>query len=182
MVKVVNTKRLATAGSRERKMTGCNESSITLPGNELDARVANLVPAVVSLLQRISSVEPTMSNEQGTDVRLTSELSFPDGIGEGTIVAELFTYRDDVRLDLHIEHDRVFAMADGNASDRRCYLTDYVASVVLDAEEEALPSEFVRKVVAGVTAARDAVRRHNRRANLPWTEIRVAAREAEPVS
>ena len=163
-------------------MTGCNESSVTLPGNELDARVANLVPAVVSLLQRISSVDPTVSNEQGTDVRFTSELSFPDGIGEGTIVAELFIYRDDVRLDLNIEHNRVFATADGSASDRRCYLNDYVASVVLDAEEEALPSEFIRKVVAGVTAARDAVRRHNRRANLPWTEIRVAARETEPVS
>ncbi len=163
-------------------MTGCNDSNAAAPVSELDARLGSLVPAVVSLLQRVTSVEPAVTHDVGTDVRFTSELSFPDGIGEGEIVAKLFVYRDTVRLDLHIEHNRVFATAHGRPSERRCYLNDYVASVTLDAESDTLPNDFVRGVVAGITAASDAVRRHNRRAKLPWHEIRVAALETEPVA
>ena len=163
-------------------MTGCNESNATLPVDELDARLGNLVPAVVSLLQRITSVEPAVTFDVGTNVKFSSELSFPDGVGVGEIVAELFLYRAAVRLDLHIEHNRVFATANGKPSDRRCYLSDYVASVTLDDEGDTLPNEFVRSVVAGVTAARDAVRRHNRRAKLPWHEVRIAVRETEPIT
>ena len=162
-------------------MTGCKDSNTALPDSELDARMGDLVPAVVSLLQRITSIEPAVTCDQETGAKFTSALSFPDGIGEGEIVAKLFLYRDAVRLDLHIEHNRSFATADGRSSDRRCYLNDYVASVTLDAEEDTLPAEFVRGVVAGVGAARDAVRRYNRRASVPWNEIRIAAREAELV-
>jgi hypothetical protein len=162
-------------------MTGCNDSNAAAPVIELDARLGSLVPAVVSLLQRITSDEPAVTYDGETNVKFTSELSFPDGIGEGEIAAELFVYRDAVRLDLHVEHNRVFATAHGRPSDRRCYLNDYVASATLDAGSDTLPNDFVRGVVAGITAARDAVRRHNRRASLPWTEIRVAARETEPV-
>ncbi len=156
-------------------MTGCQDSNATLPVVEIDARLESFIPAVVSLLQRITSVKPTVTYAVGTDVKFSSELSFPDGIGEGEIAAELFVYRDTVRLDLHLEHNRVFATANSKPSERRCYLKDFVASVTLDAEQDTLPNDFVRGVVAGVTAARDAVRRHNRRAKLPWNEIRVAA-------
>ena len=162
-------------------MTGCQDSNATLSVVEIDARLESLIPAVVSLLQRITSVEPAVTYGAATDVKFTSELSFPDGIGEGEIAAELFLYRDAVRLDLHLEHNRVFATANGSPSQRRCYLNDFVASVALDAEQDTLPNDFVRGVVAGVTAARDAVRRHNRRAKLPWNEIRVAAGQFEPV-
>ncbi len=162
-------------------MTGCNDSNTALPVSDIDARLGNLVPEVVSLLRRITSAEPAVTYGAATDVKFTSELSFPDGIGEGEIAAELFLYRDAVRLDLHIEHNRIFATAADSASAHRCYLNDYVASVTLDADEDSLPSDFVRGVVAGVTAARDAVRRHNRRTNLPWHEIRVAVREPELV-
>ena len=158
-------------------MTGCKDSNTALPDSELDARVGNLVPAVVSLLQRVTSTEPAVKYDHGTGMKFTSALSFPDGIGEGEIVCEVFLYRNAVRVDLSIEHNRVFAVADGRPSDRRCYLNDYVASVTLDADEDALPVDFVRAVVAGVAAARDAVRRHNRRASVPWHEIRVAAGE-----
>ncbi len=161
-------------------MTGCQDSNATLPVVEIDARLESFIPAVVSLLQRITSVKPTVTCE-GTDVKFSSELSFPDGIGEGEIAVELFVYRDAVRLDLHLEHNRVFATAHSRPSGRRCYLNDFVASVTLDAEEDTLPNDFVRGVVAGVTAARDAVRRHNRRAKLPWNEIRVATGQFEPV-
>ena len=160
-------------------MTGCKDSNTAISDSELDARVGNLVPAVVSLLQRLTSADPTVTNEEdrGSGVRFTSPLSFPDGIGEGSIVCEVFVYRSAVRLDLHIDHNRTFALADATASERRCYLNDYVASVTLDADQETLPVEFVRGVVAGVAAARDAVRRHNRRAAVPWHEVRVAAQE-----
>ncbi len=162
-------------------MTGCQDSNATLPVVEIDARLESFIPAVVSLLQRITSVKPVVTYAVGTDVKFSSELSFPDGIGEGEIAAELFVYRDAVRLDLHLEHNRVYATANGRPSERRCYLNDFVASVTLDAEQDALPNDFVRGVVAGVTAARDAVRRHNRRAKLPWHEIRVAAGQSQPV-
>ena len=162
-------------------MTGCQDSNATLSVVEIDGRLESLVPAVVSLLQRITSVKPTVTYTVGTDVKFSSELSFPDGIGEGEIAAELFVYRNAVRLDLHLEHNRVFAMADGNPSERRCYLNDFVASVALDVGQDTIPNDFVRGVVAGVTAARDAVRRHNRRAKLPWNEILVAAGQFEPV-
>ena len=162
-------------------MTGCKDTNTALPVSDMEARLGDIVPEVVSLLQRITSVEPAVTYEAGTDVKFTSELSFPDGIGEGEIIAELFVYRDAVRLDLHIEHNRVFATGNDQASGRRCYLNDYVASVTLDADEDSFPSDFVRGVVAGVTAARDAVRRHNRRASLPWHQIRVAVREPELV-
>ena len=158
-------------------MTGCNDSNTALGVTELDAPVGNLVPAVVNLLQRVSAIEPTIASEQATEVQVTSALTFPDGIGEGKLVADLFIYRDEIRLDLHIDHNRVFATAEGGPSDRRCYLNDYVASVTLDSQEEQLSSDFVRKVVAGVAAARDAVRRHNRRSQAPWNEIRVAVGE-----
>ena len=162
-------------------MTGCKDTNTALPVSDMEARLGNIVPEVVSLLQRITSVEPAVTYEAGTNVKLTSELSFPDGIGEGEIAAELFVYRDAVRLDLHLEHNRVFATGNDTPSERRCYLNDYVASVTLDADEDSLPSDFVRGVVAGVTAARDAVRRHNRGVNLPWHQVRVAVREAELV-
>ncbi len=160
-------------------MTGCKDSNTAISDSELDARMGNLVPAVVSLLQRLASADPTVTNEDGggSGVRVTSPLSFPDGIGEGSIVCEVFIYRGAVRLDLQIDHNRKFAVADGTASERRCYLNDYVASVTLDADQETLPVDFVRGVVAGVAAARDAVRRHNRRASVPWHEVRVAAQE-----
>ncbi len=162
-------------------MTGCQDSNATLPVVEIDDRLESFIPAVVSLLQRITSVKPTVTHAVGTDVKFSSELSFPDGIGEGEIAAELFVYRDAVRLDLHLEHNRVFATANSRPSGRRCYLNDFVASVTLDAEQDTLPNDFVRGVVAGVTAARDAVRRHNRQAKLPWNEIRVVAGQFEPV-
>jgi hypothetical protein len=56
-------------------------------------------------------------------------------------------------------------------------LNDYVASITIRDLCESLPPDFVRGVVAGIAAARDAVRRHNRRCQAPWNEVRVAALE-----
>ena len=57
----------------------------------------------------------------------------------------------------------MYASPDGTPSDQACYLNDFVASVTVPQGATALPEEFVRHVVAGIAAARDAVRRHNRR-------------------
>lgn len=156
-------------------MTGCMNSNAALPDRELDARVGRLASAVEELLQRITKIEPTVSNLDGSGVRLTSPLTFPDGIGKGDVIAELFPYRDELRLDIHVDHNRFFALADGNPSERPCFLNDYVASITIQDLSESLPPDFLRSVVAGVAAARDAVRRHNRRCQAPWNEVRVAA-------
>lgn len=153
-------------------MTGCQNSNAAVP---VDAGVTNLTSAVGDLLHRITKVEPIVTRLEGAGVKLVSPLSFPDGIGKGDIVAKLFPYRAALRLDLYVDHNRMFARADGTASGRHCFLNDYVASVNVDPAAVALPPEFIRSVVAGIGAARDAVRRHNRRNQAPWTQVQVAA-------
>ena len=143
---------------------------------ELDDNVGNIVPAVEDLLRRVTNQQPTARSEDST-VELVAPLAFPDRIGWGKVVADVFRYREAVRIDLKIDHNRMFAMAGGAPSDRRCFFNDYVASVSVPFGESELPATFVRGVVAGVAAARDAVRRHNRSSRGPWDEIRVAARE-----
>jgi hypothetical protein len=163
-------------------MTGCLDPKTSLPAGAIQETIHALVPALSSLLTRITNVEATVSQSEEFGVRLASPLTFPDGIGEGAAVAELFRYRDKVRLDIHVEHNRFFALADGGPSERRCFLNDYVASVTIDVGATTVPTEFVRNVVSGVAAARDAVRRHNSRAQAPWNEIRVSALVAEVVA
>jgi len=103
-------------------------------------------------------------------------LRFPDGIGLGRVVAQLFRYRDKVRLDIEIVHNRTFARPDGAPSDRRCFMNDFIASVAIAAKTEDLETDFRRGVVSGVHAAREAVQRHNRQQIAPWNQVKVAAR------
>ncbi len=158
-------------------MTGCMNSNAALPDRKLDADVGRLASAVEELLHRITKVEPTVNNLDGSGIKLTSPLTFPDGIGRGEVIAELFLYRDELRLDIHVDHNRFFALADGSPSERPCFLNDHVASITICDVSEPLPPEFERSVVAGIAAARDAVRRHNRQCQAPWNEVRVAALE-----
>lgn len=163
-------------------MNACMKHTTAAPSDhEIERTMTQLVPHVHDLLHRITNTEPVTAKEQG--YRMTSPLRFPDGIGEGWAVAKLFRYRHEVRLDIEIDHNRMFADPSGAPTDRRCFLNDYIASVTLPAGTENIPAEFVRSVVAGVTAARDAVRRHNKQSAAPWAEIRVAANflESEPV-
>jgi hypothetical protein len=157
-------------------------SNSTLPERTLQESLLQLVPVVTDLLKRITHVDPvvTASGEGGT--LITAALTFPDHIGEGSLVAELFRYRDALRLDIRIDHNRYFALADGAPTERRCFLNDYVASHTMAPGEQELPTEFVRNVVAGVSAARDAVHRHNKRCQAPWNEVRVAAATPEPIA
>lgn len=141
-----------------------------------------LVEEATSLVRRVAAAEPIVS-EGEREVRLTAPLTFTDGLGRGDVIATLFPYRGRLRFDLTLEHDRVFARPDGSATGTRCYLNDYIASVQLDRDAPTLPAEFVRNVIAGVSAARDAVRRYNRRCGSDWFRVAVTrAERAAPVS
>jgi len=140
----------------------------------LDEHVARLVPAVTDLVRRLTGAEARTQRVGPTHARLSADLSFPDGIGRGAIVAGVFRYRGSLRVDLTIDHNRVFAGRGGVASENRCYLNDYIASITLPRDAAELPVEFIRKVVAGVAAARTAVERHRRNAGWFRAEITTA--------
>jgi hypothetical protein len=144
---------------------------------ELDSDIGVLVPALENLLSRVTGTEATVAEFERNSLRLVAMLPFPDGIGHGEVVATLFHYRDQVRLDIELEHNRMFARPDGTPSDRACYLNDFVASVSFGPGGHEIPEDFVRHVVAGIAAAREAVRRHNRRNAGPWNEVQVSAKE-----
>ncbi len=145
--------------------------------SELDSDIGVLVPGLDGLLSRVTGDESTVAEFDRSSIRFVAPLPFPDGIGKGEVVATLFHYRDEVRLDVEVEHNRMFARTDGTPSERACYLNDFVASVTIAPGAQELPEEFVRHVVAGIAAARDAVRRHNRRNAAPWSEVHVSAKE-----
>ncbi len=161
----------------EHSTNGCVESGSYLSAQQLGEAVESLAPAVAALLQRIAPTELVSTESDGLGHRFALPLSFPDGIGRGTVVARLFRYRDRVRLDVEILHNRRFAKADGSPSDRRCYMNDFVASTALAADATELSPDFERSVVRGVLMARDGVQRHNREQAAPWNQVVIAAAE-----
>ncbi|HXV90272.1 MAG TPA: hypothetical protein VD707_02825 [Gemmatimonadales bacterium] len=140
----------------------------------LDEVVGRFVPAVSDLVRRITGGGARAVRLGPSHARVSGDLLFPDGVGRGTVVVGVFRYRGDLRVDLAIEHNRVFAGRGGEPSENRCYLNDYVASVTLSRQEAELPVEFVRKVVSGVGAARTAVERYRRRSGWFLAEITTA--------
>lgn len=158
-------------------MNACLNPKASLIGSDLDETLTALVPSVDDLLSRVTGSEPLVTDVARREVVLSSVLVFPDEIGRGEVTANLFRYRDDIRLDLRVVHNRMFARPDGQASERACFLNDFVGSVILTAGTAELPEGFVRHVVAGIAAARDGVRRHNRRNDAPWNEVTVAAND-----
>lgn len=157
-------------------MTGCTESRIPVLSRELEETIESLVPTVEDVLQRITGAAPVRIDVDGTYQRIAAPLRFPDGIGQGQVVVSLFRWRDAVRLDIEIEHNRVFVTPKGAASDRRCFLNDYQASVTIETGAEGIPESFQREVISGISAAREAVQRYNRRTTAPWGQVAVAAK------
>ena len=157
-------------------MTGCTESRTPVLSRELEETIESLVPAVEDLLQRITGAASASSGGEGTDLEISAPLRFPDGIGHGRVVASLFRWRDTVRLDIEIVHNRTFVTPRGTASDRRCFLNDFQASTTIAIAAECIPENFEREVISGISAARDAVQRYNRRNNVPWSQVAVAAK------
>ncbi len=160
----------------ELNMTGCTESRTPVISRDIEETIDNLAPAVEDLLQRITGAAPVDTEGDGTDLAFAAPLRFPDGIGQGQLMASLFRWRDTVRLDIEIVHNRTFMTPKGIASDRRCYLNDYQASATITIGAEDIPEQFQREVISGVSAARDAVQRYNRRNTAPWSKVSVAAK------
>ena len=156
-------------------MTGCLDSGLSLARRELDRTIETLAPPVEALLDRLSPDAGVTSETTDAGMRLTVPLRFPDGIGHGTVLADLFRYHDAVRLDITVEHSRRFLRPDGSPSERRCYLNDFQASLTLASGATELPESFVRSVISGVHAAREGVARHNRLHPQPWHQIRIGA-------
>lgn len=154
-------------------MNAWTNSGTDLVFPELDGSVGSMVPAAEDLLRRVTGEEPAVSADSETGVKLRVPLTFPDGVGAGEIVAEVFKYRDAVRFDLRLAHNRVFAHTSGKPTSQSCFLNDFVASISVSKGSTEFPAEFVRGVISGVSAAKDAVRRHNRRSRGPWDEVRV---------
>ena len=157
-------------------MTGCKDSSLPVLSRELEDTIESLVPAVEDLLQRITGAAPEVTEGDVSDVLFAAPLRFPDGIGQGQVLASLFRWRDTVRLDIEIVHNRAFATPQGRASERSCFLNDYEASVTVQTGTTELPASFQREVISGISAARDAVQRYNRRNDAPWSQVRVVAK------
>jgi hypothetical protein len=156
-------------------MTGCLESGLSVVRQELDRTIETIGPLVEALLQRLSPGEVVSGDANDAGLRAEVPLYFSDGVGRGSVVAQLFRYHDTVRLDILVEHNRRFVRPDGAASDRRCYLNDYQASVTLPRGATELPEAFTRQVVSGVLAAREGVARYNRLHPQPWHQVRIAA-------
>ena len=160
----------------EFDMTGCTESKTPVLSRELEETIENMIRAVEDLLQRVTGAAPFRTEGEGTDLEFAAPLRFPDGIGQGQVLASLFRWRNTVRLDIKIVHNRVFMTPRGIASDRRCYLNDYQASTTIATGAGGIPESFQREVISGISAARDAVQRHNRRSHAPWSQVAVAAK------
>lgn len=163
------------ARNAECEMNGCIESSPLVAFEELDQMVEALLPSVEALLRRIADDASVATEPDEGGYRSSVPVRFPDGVGRGFAVARLFRYRDTVRLDVELEHNRMLAKPDGTPSDRRCYLNDYVASATLAAGTPAIPVDFERTVVRGILKAREAVQRHNREQQAPWGQVSVVA-------
>ncbi len=156
-------------------MSGYINTSVSELSEGLDQTIGRLLPAVEDLLERISYSDLVAIEGDEVEVRMIVPLQFPDGIGRGDVVAQLFRWCGRVRLDITVDHNRLFARPDGTSLGQRCFLNDYRASVTLDAGSDELPVAFRRNVISGALAARDAVQRHNRLHRSPWSEIRVTA-------
>ena len=158
-------------------MNGCIESGQRLLSERLDETVEAVTPNVLALLQRAAPESTVSAESDERGHRLVLPITFPDGIGHGSVVARVFRYREQVRVDIELVHDRMLARPDGRPSDRRAFLNDFVASITIAPGAPTLPSEFERHVLRGIENARDAVQRYNRDQPAPWNQVRVAVRE-----
>ena len=156
-------------------MTACVESGLSALERDIEATIDQLGGVVEELLRQMSPGGLVSAETEGSEWRCEVPVRFPDGVGAGRVVAELFRYHDRVRLDVRMDHNRRLATPGGAASDRRCFFNDFEASVAFAPGTTELSAEFRRNVLRGVKAAIEGVQRHNRQFAQPWHQVRVAA-------
>lgn len=156
-------------------MTGCLSATQQDVLRQVDDTVARLLPEVAALLEGTSTEGELRTHRENGGHVLSIPIPFPDGIGQGAVVARVFRYRDVARVDVEIVHDRKLADAAGDATNRPCFLNDFVASISLSGGTERLPDEFRAQVTAGIRGAVAGVETHNRRYPQPWCRVRVVA-------
>jgi len=156
-------------------MIGCTDTSVTKAPSRSELAGSGLIPATAELLQRLSGQEPAVSCLEDLGIVASTTYPFPDGIGRGELIAMIFSYRGKLRLDIRLEHNRVFASRFGRVTNNRCFLNDYLASTVLPLNCKVLPVSFVSSVLSGVRHAGNAVLRHNQRHDVSWLRAGVAA-------
>ena len=155
-------------------MTGCLTDTRQDLLRRVDDTVTRLVPEVAALLEGLSSSGELRSHQDNGGHVLSIPLRFPDGIGQGALVARVFRYRDVARVDVEVVHNRMLADAVGVAT-RPCFLNDFVDSVSLPPGADRLPDGFRARVASGVRDAVSGVDSHNRRHPQPWGRVRVVA-------
>jgi len=158
-------------------MTGCVTGRSADLLRQIDATVEGLVPHVAALLAAVSPERDVSTTREDRYHAVSVPVRFPDGIGQGTVVARVFRYRTSARVDIALVHNRVIALADGRPTNRPCFLNDFKAAVTLAPDAAELPERFVREVTSGVRTALAAVEAHNHRHPEPWSRIRVAVTE-----
>lgn len=156
-------------------MSGCLTDTRQDLLRRVDGTVTRLAPEVAALLESLSPGDETRAHREDGAYVLSIPVRFPDGVGRGVVVARVFRYRNVARVDLELVHNRVLADASGAATNRQCFLNDFVASTSLPADADGLSEQFRRRVAAGVRAALHAVETHNRRHPEPWSQVRVVA-------
>lgn len=141
----------------------------------VDEALHRVLPSVVALLRQATGREPlgVLRRDRG-ELKLSAQVSFPDGVGSGELVATVFAYRGRVRADFVLDHDRVFATQDGRRTAVRCFLNDFQASVTMATDDAELPPAFVQRTLAGMKDALEAVRRHRERSVGTWGAVYVA--------
>jgi len=149
---------------------------------DIDKTIGAILPQVENLLSRIGADSGVLARTKASDFggyHSSVPISFPDGIGRGSVIALLFPHNRKVRLDISIEHNRVFAKSNGEPSDQRCFHNDFMASIQVPVGAVDLSKEFERHVLLGIKNAQEAVGRHNRspKSGPGWFQIRITERK-----
>ncbi len=155
-------------------MSGCYDAPCLQTFADADFQGSALIPSTVDLLRRVSDCEPSVTRLDEVGIVISTRYSFPDQIGRGELIALVFEYRGNVRIDIRLEHNRVLSTSNRVRNGHHCFLNDFLASTVVPLDAKELPNPFVSSVLRGVQTAGDAVRVYNERHSVSWLRFKVA--------
>ncbi len=155
-------------------MSGCYEAPCFQTSTHSRLQGSALIPSTVRLLRRISECEPSVAHLTDVGIVVSTKYTFPDQIGRGELIALVFEYRGQLRIDIRLEHNRVLSTNNRARNGHHCFLNDFLASTVLPLDADELPTPFVASVTKGIQTAGDAVRIYNERHTVSWLQFGVA--------